>query len=185
MIKKKHYKYKNLTILFLSFIFAGFLYQFEEFHNFLLSVGEYGYIGAFLAGLLFVSSFTFATAVVVLLVLAEKLNPYEIAMLAGAGGVLGDFLIFRFVKDGLAEEITPLFQKFGGKHVRALLHTKYFSWSLPLIGALIIVSPLPDELGVSLLGVSKMSTARFLFLSFILNFIGAFLVISASSVLKP
>lgn len=180
-----HYKYKNLTLLTIGLAIAFFLYQFESFHTFLLSFGSWGYLGAFIAGFLFVSSFSAATGILILLVLAEKLLPLEIALLAGLGAVCGDLLIFRFVKDDLIEEIRPVFERFGGKHVALLLHTKYFSWSLPLIGALIIASPLPDEVGVSLMGISKMSTVKFLTLSFVLNSLGILFVISASTVVKP
>jgi len=184
---KKHFyqKYKNLLTLFFGLISAGFLYQFEDFHQALLSIGAWGYFGAFLAGILFVSSFTAATGMVILLVLVERLIPLEIAIVAGAGAVLGDLFIFRFVKDGLTEEMRPLFNRLGGNHITTLLHTPYFSWTLPLLGAVIIASPLPDEVGVSLMGISKMSTGRFLGLSFLLNSIGIFLVLSASLILKP
>ena len=183
--KRRHYRYKNLTILGLGLGLAVFLYRFEAFHTALLSLGSWGYGGAFLAGLLFVSSFTVATGAVILMVLAEKLVLLEVALLAGLGAVLGDLLIFRFVKDDLIDEVKPIFVRFGGKHLLALLHTHYFSWFLPILGAVIIASPLPDELGVTLIGVSKMSTISFLMLSFALNSIGIFLVISASLVLKP
>jgi len=120
-----------------------------------------------------------------LLVLAESLNPIELAVIAGLGAVLGDFLIFKFVKDTLSLEITDIYNHFGGDHLSKLLHTRYFSWTLPVIGALIIASPLPDEVGVSLLGISKMSTFKFVILAFLLDFIGIFLVVSASVFIKP
>ncbi|MEK7559055.1 MAG: hypothetical protein AAB521_02010, partial [Patescibacteria group bacterium] len=68
-------KYKNLTLLFFSIILAVFLSRLEGFHTLLLNLGSFGYIGAFIAGILFVSTFTVATGAVVLLVLAEKLSP--------------------------------------------------------------------------------------------------------------
>lgn len=181
----KHWKYKNLTFFFISLLIAYFLSRFEAFHTFLLSLGELGYLGAFFAGVLFVSTFTVATGAVVLLVLAEKLSPIEIGLIAGFGAVVGDFVIFRFIKDDLIEEITPVYKLLGGGHITKVLHTKYFSWMLPVIGAVIIASPLPDEIGVSLMGISKMKTYQFLLLSFVLNAIGIFLVVSASLVIKP
>ncbi len=181
----KHYRYKNLTLLIISFVLALFLSRQEAFHNFLLNLGDLGYIGAFLAGILFVSTFTISTGAVILLVLAEKLSPIELGIIAGAGAVIGDLLIFKFVKDNLISEVEPIYNQLGGKHLTSLLHTKYFSWSLPVIGAIIIASPLPDEIGVSLLGISKMKTFKFLIISFILNAIGIFLIVSASNFIKP
>lgn len=182
----KHWKYKNLTLFFISLLAAYFLSRFEAFHSFLLSFGELGYLGAFFAGILFVSTFTVATGAVILLILAEKLSPVEIGLVAGLGAVVGDFVIFRFVKDDLAKEIKQIYNLFDrNHHFKKVLHTKYFSWTLPVVGAIIIASPLPDEVGVSLMGISKLKTYQFLLVSFILNAIGIFLVVSASFVIKP
>ncbi len=179
------WRHKNLIIFFLSLIVAFLLSRFEPFSNFLLNLGELGYLGAFFAGILFVSIFTVATGAVILLVLAESLSPIEIGIIAGLGAVVGDFIIFRFIKDNLLEEVTPIYNRFGGNHISHVLHTKYFSWTLPVIGAIIIASPFPDEIGVSLMGISKMKTYQFLLTSFLLNAIGIFLVVSASVLIKP
>jgi len=181
----KSYRYKNLTFFFLSLLIALFISKFELFHTFLLGLGELGYFGAFIAGMLFVSTFTVATGAIILLVLAERLSPLEIGIVAGLGAVVGDITIFRLIKDHILEEVTPIYNHFGGKHVTSLFHTKYFSWTLPVIGAIIIATPFPDEIGVSLMGISKMKTYQFLVISFILNALGIFLVVSASSIIKP
>lgn len=180
----KLFKYKNLAFTFLGIIFAFFLSKSPDFHQFLLQIGDFGYLGAFVAGILFVSTFTVATGAVILFILAEKLSPLEIGLIAGLGAVVGDFTIFRFVKDNLILEIEPMYEKLGGNHLIKVLHTKYFSWTLPVIGAIIIASPLPDEIGVSLLGLSKISTFKFLIFSFILNAFGIFLIVSASLIIK-
>ena len=83
----KSYKYKNLTFLFLSLLLALYLFRNESFHSYLLHLGNFGYIGAFIGGILFVSTFTVATATLILLVLAEGLNPvpvYTTSALAAA-----------------------------------------------------------------------------------------------------
>ncbi|KKR33741.1 MAG: hypothetical protein UT63_C0012G0020 [Candidatus Gottesmanbacteria bacterium GW2011_GWC2_39_8] len=181
----QHWKYKHLTFFFISIIFVAFLTRLELFHQTLIHLGNYGYIGAFFAGILFVSTYTVSIGALLLLILAEYLNPIEIALIAGIGAVLGDYTIFRLVKDNLVDELADIYNKFGGKHLSHLLHTRYFSWTLPVIGALIIASPLPDEMGVGLMGISRMSTYKFLILSFILNSIGIFIVVSASVLVKP
>lgn len=181
------WKYKNLTLVLLGVVFAIILSRFEAFHSFLLNLGNYGYIGVFIAGILFVSTFTVATGALILLVLAEKLSTIEIGIVAGLGAVVGDLTIFRFVKDHLIQEIEDLFKNnhLQGRHISRILHTKYFNWTLPVIGAIIIASPFPDELGISLMGFSKMKTYQFILISFLLNAIGIFLVVSASLVIKP
>lgn len=182
----KHWKYKNLTFLLLSLSFAYFVFRNETLHNYLLHLGNFGYIGAFMAGILFVSTFTVATGAIILLVLAETLSPIEIGLIAGLGAVMGDFIIFRFVKDDLVKEINFIYEQIdGGHHLKKIFHTRYFSWTLPVIGAAIIASPLPDEVGVSLMGLSRLRTYQFIFVSFVLNAIGIFMVVSASLVIQP
>ena len=182
----KHWKYKNLTFLVFSLVLAYFVLRNESLHSYLLHLGNFGYIGAFLAGILFVSTFTVATGAIILLILAETLSPIEIGLIAGLGAVVGDFVIFRFIKDDLVKEIKQIYNLFDrSHHFKKVLHTKYFSWTLPVVGAIIIASPLPDEVGVSLMGISKLKTYQFLLLSFILNAIGIFLVVSSSLVIKP
>lgn len=112
--------------------------------------------------------------------MAEKLNPFEIAILAGAGAVLGDYLIFRFLKDRVFYELKPIFTKIKGFYLIKIFQTPYFAWLTPLIGASIIVSPLPDEVGVGILGISKMKTWQFILLSFILNATGIFIVVTVA-----
>lgn len=180
------YKYKNLTFLFISIIVAFFVFQFEPLHSFLLNLGGFGYIGAFIAGILFVSTFTVATGAILLLILAERLSPIELGIIAGLGGVVGDFTIFRLVKDNLANEINDIYNHVDGDHhLKRVFHSRYFAWTLPVIGGAIIASPFPDEIGVSLMGISKMKTYKFLLVSFILNAIGIFLIVSASRIIKP
>jgi hypothetical protein len=177
----KSFRYKNTTFFFLSVVFAVLLFRYQPFHAFLLGLGGAGYIGAFFAGFLFVLSFTVATASVILLVLSERLSPLEVGIFAGLGAMVGDLIIFRFIKDGVAEEVTPLYNSLGGKRITKLLQKKYLKWMLPVIGAIIIASPFPDEIGVALMGVSKIKQYQFLLLTFILNATGIFLLLSITT----
>lgn len=183
---RNKWKYKNLTVVFLSIVLAVILSQIEVFHSLLLHLGSFGYIGAFIAGMFFVSTFTVATSALTLLILTETLSPLEIGLIAGLGAVVGDMLIFRLIKDDLSNEIEDIYNHMDrNKHLKRLFHSKYFNWMLPVLGSIIIASPLPDELGVSLMGISKINTGKFVFLSYVLNSIGIFLVVSASVFIKP
>ena len=149
-------------------------------------MGNYGYIGAFFGGILFVSTFTVSIGTALLLLLAETLHPIEIGIIAGIGAVVGDLVIFQYIRNkGLISEIKHFFEFFGSDKLKHLVHTKYFSWTLPVLGAIIIASPLPDEMGVGLMGISKLKTSQFILLSFVLNAIGIFIVVTAGSLFKP
>jgi hypothetical protein len=99
------------------------------------------------------------------------------------GAVIGDYIIFRFLRDRVFEEVEPIFMKLGGSHISRILSTPYFAWLAPVLGAIIIASPFPDEIGVSLMGISKLRNWQFLTLSFVLNSLGIlFIVIIAQSI---
>lgn len=179
-VKKYHYwQYKNTAILILSlalfFIFADTPFVKELINK----IGDFGYLSAFVSGILFVSIFTVAPAAVIIFDLAQKLNSYEVAVLAGAGAVIGDYLIFRFLKDRVFQEMAPIFRKSTGfKKINQLFQTPYFSWLIPIFGAILIASPAPDEVGIGMLGLSKIKNWQFILITFVLNAVGIFVIIS-------
>lgn len=116
--------------------------------------------------------------------LSTTLHPIEIAIIAGLGGAVGDFVIFRFFRSNLIGEITPIYNRLGGRHLTRLMYHKYFRWGLPIVGAIIIASPFPDELGISLMGLSRIKNHQFVVLSFILDAVGIFLLASAFTLIK-
>lgn len=165
-----------------SFVVAGYLAGNQSFHNFLLHLGGLEYLGAFFAGMLFVSSFTIATSTVVIAILAENIHPLALGLIGASGAVIGDLLIFKVVKTYLTDELALLFGRQELFHLKSIAHSKYLGWTLPLIGVFVIASPLPDELGVSLLGLSKISDIKFILVSFLSNAIGILMVASVVKV---
>ncbi len=155
----------------------------EIAHALIKQIGTYGYLGAVATGIFFVSTFTVAPASVVLFHLAQEFNPVLIALFAGAGAVIGDLLIFRFLKDGVFDEMRPLVKRLGGSHIAVLFRTPYFAWLIPIVGAFIIASPFPDEIGIGLLGLSKIRWWQFVFLAFVLNALGIFIIVSLAATL--
>ncbi|OGL35719.1 hypothetical protein A3F65_03540 [Candidatus Saccharibacteria bacterium RIFCSPHIGHO2_12_FULL_47_16b] len=178
--KWRSWPYKNTTLLILSLVAFFYLIKDPSVDNLIRQAGNLGYLGALIAGLLFVSIFTVAPAAVILFHLADKLNGFEIALLAGLGAMMGDYLIFRFMKDRVFKELGPLFVKYGRRYFKIFYKSPYFGWLLPAVGAFIIASPLPDEAGVSILGLSKIKRWQFFAIALTLNAIGIFLVVSAA-----
>lgn len=179
----KKWKYPYLTAVLISILIAIILAQNEDFKNWLLGLGSFEYIGALFAGMLFVSSFTAAISIAVIAIMTENINPVALGLIGGVGAVMGDYLVFKLVRTNIQEELALLFGKEATSHVKALIHSKYIAWTLPIIGAFIIASPLPDELGVSLLGISRMSEARFILISYVSNAVGILMVASVAKVL--
>lgn len=180
----REYKYKNITFSFLSIFFTFILFKIDLLKDILLSLENLIFIGPLVAGMLFVSSFTTTLGILIILELTKTLHPLYIALVAGAGAVIGDFAIFSFFKNNLLGEIRLIYHNFQGERLTKILRNKYLKWTIPLIGAAIIASPFPDELGICFMGISKIKNYQFIVLSFMLNSVGIFLFASALSLGK-
>jgi hypothetical protein len=175
LLKKwRRWKFKNTFMLLVSLAVFFWLTRTPIIDSFIEDIGSIGYVGAFVAGILFVSTFTVAPAAVVLFHLADTLHPLEVALLAGLGAMVGDYVIFRYTQDRVFKELIPIIRKMHTPKIRILFRSPYFAWILPAVGAFIIASPLPDEVGVSMLGLSKIKKWKFFLLAFALNTVGIF-----------
>lgn len=177
-IKWTNWRYKNTTLLILSIVLFLYFLDSSFIQFFIKSIGNLGYIGSFISGLFFVSVFTVAPASAIIFDIAKTLNPYLVALFAGIGAVLGDYIILRILKDRVFEELLPLFKKMHGSFLETMFASPFFAWLIPLFGAIVIASPLPDEIGISLMGLSKIKNWQFILITFLLNSIGIFIIIS-------
>jgi uncharacterized membrane protein YdjX (TVP38/TMEM64 family) len=169
--------FHNTILLVASFALFAWFSGRPEAAMLLARVEELGYLGAALAGLFFTSTFTVVPAAIVLFNVAHGLDPFIAALAGGAGAVLGDLVLYRFLRDQVYEELAPVARRLGGNHLGLILKTPYFAWFAPVLGALIIASPFPDELGVSLLGLSKIKTWHFILIVYLANVAGVFAVV--------
>jgi len=176
-IVSRIWAYHNTLLLLASLGVLFLVFQTDVAHAIVRYVGNFGYLSGVIVGFFFVSTFTVAPAAVLLFHLAQELNPVALALLAGIGSVLGDVVLFRFLKDRVFEELTPFVRRIGGSHLSLMLKTPYFAWFAPVLGALIIASPFPDELGISLLGLSKINTIQFMALTYVLNVAGILVIV--------
>lgn len=167
---------RDVGIVVLSITVAIILAQTGVLVGILTSTQEWKIFGSLVAGMFFVSAFTAAPAGVVLFEIAAANSIWEVALFGGIGGLIGDLLIFRFIKDSLAEDVCWLIQKTKQERLIGIFHRKLFTWVIPFIGALIVASPLPDEIGLAMMGLSKMKMSIFIPISFALNFLGILII---------
>lgn len=157
----------------MSVLIALILAQTDVLVRVLTSTKELELIGSFIAGMFFTSVFTTAPAMVTLGEIAQVQSLVLVALFGAAGAVVGDLIIFRFVKDRVSEHLMAISKEQGGaRRMKSLLKRKFFRGFTFFLGGLIIASPLPDEIGISLMGISKMKLPLFVALSFMFNFIG-------------
>jgi len=177
-------KYPKFILLILTFILAYIIFKesdFLPFHNFLLSLN---YLGTFLSGLFFTYGFTAAPATALLLILAKEQNIFLASIIAGLGALIGDLTIFKVIRFSFKDEIKKLSkEKIVAKFNSRIpdIVKKYF---IPVAAGFIIASPLPDEIGISLLATSKIvSTKVFSLMSYLLNTIGILIILIIGSIL--
>jgi hypothetical protein len=173
----RSYLFQDLIIIAVSICVAILLVKTQAFDVFLKSTKDSLPLSSFVAGLFFTSIFTTAPAIIALTEIAHITSIFYVAFFGALGAMMGDFLIFRFMRDRLGEHLTEVIQhQLKGNKIHFKHHLKLFKWGTFFIGGLIIASPLPDEIGIGLLGFSKMKTKWFVPLSFIFNFIGILFV---------
>lgn len=194
-LKKVQWRYRNSIFLIISVLLAYFLLRDSRVENAILELKNLSYAGAFLSGIFFSFSLTVAPSTAILYLLGKRLNPIFIAAIGAGGCLIGDYLIFRFVKDKLIEEIKLIGEGINSHFQNSIFyrifpfsnlllsnkfkiimmkasHSRIYSFFIKIIAYLIIASPLPDELGVALLGTTKQKTKEFLILSYFMNFLG-------------
>lgn len=173
----KNFLMRDIMLIVLSVIFAVVLAKTDILIKILTSTQELKFFGSFIAGIFFTSIFTTAPAIVTLGELARANSIMSVAILGAIGALAGDLIIFRFIRDEFSEHLMELVKHQGiVKRIRALSKLKFFRWLTFLTGGLIIASPLPDELGIGLLGFLKMKTSWFILISFLFNFMGILLI---------
>ena len=177
MQKTNNFILQDIALILFSIIFAILLETTGLLDSVLLYFRGYEFIESFVAGLFFTSVFTTIPAIISLGEIAQHSHPFWTAVFGGFGAVVGDLIIFRFVRDRLSEDLLHLLrQKTGWFRTCFICRSRLFRYVTFLIGGLIIASPLPDELGITLLGFSKMKLKWFIPISYIFNFIGILLI---------
>lgn len=167
---------KDAAIVALSILIAIILVKTGVVADLLASSKKLELFGSFIAGVFFTSIFTTAPATVVLAQIAQINSVFLVALLGGFGAMIGDLIIFRFVRDRLSGDILQLLKRSKLERLKFISHSRIFRWTIMFLGALIIASPFPDELGLIMLGFSKMRTLFFMLLSFLFNSAGILII---------
>src|SRR3989344_1737438 len=166
------FKYPKLTLLILFSLLSYFIFSNPNMTEFVNSLEGFVYwASVFIAGFLFSFGFTTPPATAFFIVLEPK-NILMISLLGGIGSALSDILIFKTIKYSFMGEFKRLEKtKLIRTIEREFTHLHYIKiYLLYIIAGIAIVSPLPDELGVSMLaGMTKIKSYILGLISFILK----------------
>ncbi len=169
---KKLHLIKDVAILALSIAFAIILAKNGFWESIITTYQELRFIGSFVVGMFFTSILTTAPAIIMLAELSQKFPLLEVAFFGGLGAVVGDLIIFLFIRESVMEDISYLLKKSKLERLGHIFRLKTFRRLIFLLGGLVLASPLPDELGLAMMGLSKTRTLIFIPTAFIFNFLG-------------
>ncbi len=181
--RTKKILFKTAIFIF-SLSLAWFLVKSGYLHNWITAVLPYALLAQFIAGMLYTSFLTSPVSVAMLLVIASESNPITIALLGGAGAALGDLLIIRLFRDNYKKEVDGVSRQLQLQKIDSFLKKYRLEFLIPVLGAIIIASPFPDEIGLLMLGISKLEYKQIALVSFILNSAGILLIVTPINLLS-
>ena len=179
------FRYPKITLLILFSILSYFLFSNSNVQGFVSQLEGFRYLGIFIAGLLFSFGFTTPFAIGFFIV-ANPGNIYLAALIGGLGALISDLLIFKIIRFSFMKEFKRLEKTDAMKKIKLILSHRFLSkikvYLLYAFAGIVIASPLPDELGVTMLaGLSKIKTGKLAIISFIMNTIGILVLLLIGS----
>lgn len=172
---KKIVSFKCQKLLLLIFLIALAYYIFTRpfISEIIYLFDGLDYFGIFVSGILM----NFGASMPFGLGLLMNIHPENIlfgALLGGIGAAIADILIFRTVKWSFTNEFNKLKETKGIKHIEEIIkknkHVIISHYLLYIFAGIILITPLPDEIGVSMLaGLTTINQAKLAVLSFLLH----------------
>lgn len=172
------YKYPKLICLIVIILISYFIFSNPEINLMISNLGELGYLGVFIAGLMFAFGFTSPLAAGFFLVLNPK-NILIASIIGGIGAMFSDLFIFKFIRLSFKDEFNRIKKEKISLKAKKILHKiidkKIRVYLMYIFAGGLIASPLPDEAGVILLaGLTKIKPRFLAIIGFILNSLGIF-----------
>jgi hypothetical protein len=171
-----HFKYPKIAIFVLLAFIAYIIFANPDTQGFISSLGKLEYFGIIIAGMLFTFGFTTPFAVGFFVILNPE-NPVLTALMGGVGSLLGDILIFSFIRFSFIEEFNRLKRTPIIKGIRNEMKMRFSQkarmYLLYVLAGIVISSPLPDEAGVMMLaGLTNIKLRNLVPISFLFNSLG-------------
>ena len=181
-------RYPKLLMVVLVALLAYWSFSLGTVQSFFHSLGGLGYISVFAGGMLFAVGFGAPFGVAILATIADDVNIFVAAIVGGLGALLSDYLLFRFIRVTFADEVDRLRKSkplgLVNGIVREYLPSKAVFYISAGIAGFVIASPLPDEIGVTILScMAEVKERTFAIISFALNTIGILVVLEAGLIL--
>lgn len=174
---------RDLIMVSIGILIAIILSRFGFFDRIIGRFGDFYAIDSFIAGIFFTSIFTLVPSSMTLVHIAQHTSTVNVVLWGSLGAMCGDLVLFLFIKDRFSEDLKKALKPSTVKYFLKSLHFGFMRWLSPVIGALIIASPLPDEFGITLLGMSKVKTIVLIPIALVMNMVGIYFLIQFSHLL--
>ncbi len=174
------FKYPKLLLLTTTIALSYYLFSLSIIKDFVTNLNQFGYFSQFIAGVLF--SFGFTTPLSIgFFITSHPSNILLASVVAGVGSVIGDMVIFKTIKFSFMNEFKELEKKKAIKKIENIVknnkHVLIRHYLIYISAGIILMSPLPDEMGISMLaGLTTIKQGTLALISFILHTIPFFLI---------
>jgi len=164
---------RDILILAGSVVLAVVLVRTDALTAALAAAEPTRFLGPFVVGAFFTSFFTVAPATAAIAELARTGTSVEqLALVGGAGAMVADLVIFKILKDTVAEHVLAAVRHSRSERLKYFFRRGKTRLAGTLLGAVIVASPFPDELGLLLMGLSRAPWYATLLLTYLLNTAG-------------
>jgi len=178
------FKYPKLILLIILIILAFLLFRHPLISNAILGLNKLNYLGFFIAGILLAFGFS-APFAIGFFIIAQPGNLFLATLIGGFGGMVGDMSIFKIIKFSFMNEFRELEKTRVIKAIEnTIKHNKHIlikHYLLYVFAGILIATPLPDEIGVSMLaGLTTVNPKKLAIISFFLHSLAIFLILCFS-----
>lgn len=179
------FKYLKLLILILTVATAYFIFSRPFVQDWIDSLGNLGYVGIFIAGLCNTFGFFSPIGMGLLLTIEPKILILA-ALIGGVGAMIGDLLVFSLLRGSFREELKEMkknktlqkIKKIVQKNKKVLVR----HYLLYIFAGIFLASPLPDEVGLSMLaGLTTIKPFKLALISLVSHCIVIFFILYFAS----
>ena len=182
MIRKTYIRhfFKDSFILIGGIFVAVLLVQLGSVERFIEATRNFQIFTSIVGGMFFTSVLTIAPASVALVAISQSMPGFLVAFWGACGAAIVDYILLSFVRNGVERDVEGLMKPALRRKVISLFHFGFLKWVVIVLGAFMIMSPLPDEIGIALLGFSKIRPRHLFLLTFVLHFFGIWALVSVA-----
>jgi len=175
------FRYPKLFILIILIFLAYYVFTrpfISEWIELFKKLGNFGiFISGILTGLGFTAPFGFGLII--------KINPENIllaSLLAGLGATIADLMIFKIIKLSFMDEFKRLEKTRLIQEIEHIVNKKKLvlvrHYLLYVFAGIMLITPLPDEIGVSMLaGLTTIKPLKLAIIGFILHSLAIFILL--------